>query len=276
MPKSWFITGTSSGFGRLMTEALLARGDRVAATLRKATALDDLKERYSERLWIASLDVTNMESVREVIDSAFDAIGIIDVVVSNAGYALIGAAEELSDDQIRQQIDTNVLGSIQVIRAALPHLRRQGGGRILQISSAGGQISFPHFSLYHCSKWAIEGFAEAVAKEVLPFGIGLTIVQPGAARTGIHDSMICAPPMSDYQNSPAHVVRHGVAANVFPMPGDPIRMVQAMIDSVDVSPAPKRLVLGSDAYDMIHAALIDRLADLRGQKDVAFATDRDL
>jgi NADP-dependent 3-hydroxy acid dehydrogenase YdfG len=152
MPKSWFITGTSSGFGRMLTEKLLARGDRVAATLRKLNALDDLKAHYGDNLWVASLDVTNTEAVRRVVDRAFSDMGRIDVVVNNAGYGLFGAAEEVSDDQIRHQIDTNLIGSIQVIRAALPHLRAQGSGRVLQVSSEGGQIAYPNFSLYHATK----------------------------------------------------------------------------------------------------------------------------
>jgi short chain dehydrogenase len=152
-PKTWFITGTSSGFGRTLTEKLLARGDRVAATLRKVNALDDLKVQYGDDLWVASLDVTNAEAVRQIVDRAFVIMGRIDVVVNNAAYGLFGAAEEVSDDQIRHQIDTNLIGSIQVIRAALPHLRAQGGGRILQVSSEGGQIAYPNFSLYHTTKW---------------------------------------------------------------------------------------------------------------------------
>ena len=146
--KTWFITGSSSGFGRALTETLLERGNRVAATLRKVNALDDLKEQYGEQIWVAPLDVTDTTAVRAVVERAFDHMGRIDVVVNNAGYGLFGAAEEVSDDQIQRQIDTNLIGSIQVIRAALPLLRAQGGGRILQLSSAGGQTTFPNFSLY--------------------------------------------------------------------------------------------------------------------------------
>jgi NAD(P)-dependent dehydrogenase (short-subunit alcohol dehydrogenase family) len=127
--KTWFITGSSSGFGRALTETLLERGNRVAATLRKVSALDDLKEQYGERIWVTPLDVTDTRAVRGVVERAFDQMGRIDVVVNNAGYGLFGAAEEVSDDQIRRQIDTNLIGSIQVIRAALPLLRAQGGGR---------------------------------------------------------------------------------------------------------------------------------------------------
>jgi NAD(P)-dependent dehydrogenase (short-subunit alcohol dehydrogenase family) len=191
--KTWFITGSSSGFGRALTETLLERGNRVAATLRKVNALDDLKEQYGERIWVAPLDVTDTTAVRAVVERAFDHMGRIDVVVNNAGYGLFGAAEEVSDDQIRRQIDTNLIGSIQVIRAALPLLRAQGGGRILQLSSAGGQTTFPNFSLYHTTKWAIEGFIEAVAQEVAHFNIEFTIVEPGVAKTNFGVSLVRAP-----------------------------------------------------------------------------------
>lgn len=181
--RHWFITGASSGFGRVLTEKLLARGDRVAATVRRPDALDDLRAEYGERLWTATLDLTEMAAVRQTVDRAFSELGRIDVVVSNAGYGLFGAAEEVTDEQVRHQIDTNLVGSIALIRAALPHLRAQGGGRILQVSSEGGQVTYPAFSLYHATKWGIEGFVDAVAKEVAPFGIAFTLVEPGPAGT---------------------------------------------------------------------------------------------
>jgi NADP-dependent 3-hydroxy acid dehydrogenase YdfG len=134
----------------------------VAATVRRKDALDDLRAHYGERLWMASLDVTATAAVRHVVDRAFADLGCSAVVVNNAGYGLFGAGEEVSDEQIRQEIETNLIGSIQVIRAALPHLRAQGGGRILQLASEGGQIAYPNFSLYHATKWGIEGFVEAV------------------------------------------------------------------------------------------------------------------
>lgn len=273
MTKTWFITGTSSGFGRGLTENLLARGDRVAATVRNASALDDLKEQYGERLWVAKLDVTDTEAVRRVVDRAFDDMDRIDVVVNNAAYALFGAAEEVSDEQIRHQIDTNLIGSIQVIRAALPHLRTQGGGRILQLSSEGGQITYPNFSLYHTTKWAIEGFVEAVAQEVAPFNIEFTIIEPGPAGTGFSGAVVSPPPMTVYDDTPAGEVRRALASGAFPTPGDPIKMVQAMVDSVDRSPAPGRLILGSDAYAKVRAALTDRISAFDSQKDIALSTD---
>lgn len=275
MSKTWFITGTSSGFGRTLTEKLLARGDHVAATLRKVNALDDLRARYGERLWVASLDVTDTLAVRQVVHRAFADLGRIDVVVNNAGYGLFGAAEEVSDEQIRHQIDTNVIGSVQVIRAALPHLRAQGGGRILQLSSAGGQIAYPNFSLYHTTKWAIEGFVESVAREVAPFGIELTLVEPGATRTSFGAGLVSPPPMEVYENTPAGETRRAMAAGAFPVPGDPLKMAQAMIDSADRSPAPRRLALGSDTYVQVRAALVSRLAALDAQREIALSTDAD-
>jgi NAD(P)-dependent dehydrogenase (short-subunit alcohol dehydrogenase family) len=173
--RTWFITGVSGGFGRHMTEQLLERSDRVAGTARKLEALDDLKTQYGDQLWVASLDVTDTPAIHRVVGEAFAAFGRIDVIVNNAGYGLFGAAEELSDEQINHQINTNVIGSIQVVRAALPHLRAQGGGRILQLSSMGGQIAFPGLSLYHTSKWAIEGFFESTAQDIAPFNIQTTL-----------------------------------------------------------------------------------------------------
>lgn len=275
MRRTWFITGTSSGFGRALCETLLARGDRVAATLRKPGALDDLAERAGDRLWIGLLDVTDADAVRRVVDHAFRDLGRIDVVVNNAGYGLWGAAEEVTDAQIRQQIDTNLIGSIQVVRAALPHMRAQGGGRILQVSSMGGQVTFPCLSLYHTTKWGIEGFIETVAQEVAPFGIGFTIVEPGSARTSFFaaGNVVAAPAMAAYDDTPVGHARRTVAS--FPSPGDPTKMAQAMIDCVDLDPAPRRLILGSDAYANIRAALVHRLAALDAQREIALSADLD-
>ena len=273
MARTWLITGASSGIGRKMTEALLKRGERVAATLRKVGALDDLLARHGDRLWVASLDVTDPALVRTVVDRAFGELGRIEVVVSNAGYGLFGAAEEASDEQIRRQIDTNLLGSIAVIRAALPHLRAQGGGRVLQVSSEGGQVAYPNFSLYHASKWGIEGFVEAAALEVAPFGIGFTIVEPGPTRTGFRAALVSPPPLAAYEDTPAGEVRRAIASGAFALRGDAGKMAQAMINVAGISPAPRRLTLGSQAYDNVHAALTGRLAALEAQREVALSAD---
>ncbi|MGO9773783.1 MAG: SDR family oxidoreductase, partial [Roseiarcus sp.] len=181
--RTWFITGVSSGFGRQLTDQLLERGDRVVGTVRDTGKVADLLERYPQAFHAELLDVTDTAAIREVVEHSFAELGRIDVIVSNAGYGLFGAAEELSDEQIDHMIATNLVGSIQLIRAVLPHLRAQGGGRIIQISTYGGQVAFPGNSMYHATKWGIEGFAESVAQEVAPFGIGMTIVEPGGART---------------------------------------------------------------------------------------------
>jgi NAD(P)-dependent dehydrogenase (short-subunit alcohol dehydrogenase family) len=151
-PRTWFITGVNSGFGRHMSEQLLARGDRVAGTVRKLKTVTDLKEKYGARFWTAQLDVTDTAGIHATVGKAFTDLGKLDVVVNNAGYGLFGAAEELSDAEILHEIATNMLGSIQVIRAAVPYLRAQGGGRILQISTYGGQVAVAGGSLYHASK----------------------------------------------------------------------------------------------------------------------------
>jgi NAD(P)-dependent dehydrogenase (short-subunit alcohol dehydrogenase family) len=271
---TWFITGTSSGFGRLLTERLLARGDRVAATLRRPAALDDLRAEHGDRLWVAELDVTDPGQVRRVVDEAFAALATIDVVVNNAGYGVFASVEEATDEQIRRVVATNLLGSIDVIRAALPHLRAQGRGRILQVSTAGGQTTYPNFGYYHASKWGIEGFCETVAQEIAPLGIGLTIVEPGATPTGFGGSLDTAPPMAEYDKTPAGEVRRALADGAFPLPNDPDKIVTAMVDLIDSGSTPLRLPLGSDTYDDVRASLVARLAEHDAHRDTALSVIR--
>ncbi|ALK31284.1 SDR family oxidoreductase [Burkholderia plantarii] len=273
MTKTWFITGTSTGLGRLLTESLLQRGDRVVATLRREGPLNDLKRQHGERLQVLTLDLTDVGAVRAGIDAAFDANERIDVVVSNAGYGLFGAAEELTDAQIDRQIATNLVGSIQLIRAALPHLRRQGGGRIVQVSSEGGQIAYPNFSLYHATKWGIEGFVESVAQEVAPFGIDFVIVEPGPTSTQFGAGLDHAAPMPAYDATPAGEVRRAIASGTFAIRGDAGRTVAAMIAAADAPEPPLRLALGGTAYRSISNALAKRLHALEAQKAVAFSAD---
>ncbi|MFF2522969.1 SDR family oxidoreductase [Streptomyces liangshanensis] len=275
MPTTWFITGTSSGFGRLLTEQLLARGDRVAATLRRPEALDDLRAEHGDRLWVARLDVTEAERVREVVAAAFEALGTVDVIVNNAGHGVFASVEEATDEQIRQVIDTNLLGSIHVIRAALPRLRQQGYGRILQISAAGGQTTYPNFSAYQASKWGIEGFCETVAEEVAPFGITVTIVEPGATPTGFSATLATAPVLPAYENTPAGEARRAVMSGGFAFPNDPRKIVAAMIDLVDSDAGPVRLPLGSDTYNDVRAAITARLFEHEAHRDVAFSVVKD-
>jgi NAD(P)-dependent dehydrogenase (short-subunit alcohol dehydrogenase family) len=275
MTKTWFITGTSTGLGRILTERLLERGDRVVATLRRPGALDELLARHGDRLHALTLDVTDAQAIRTVVADAFERMERIDVVVGNAGYGLFGAAEELSDAQIERQLATNLAGSIQLIRAVLPYLRKQGGGRIVQVSSEGGQIAYPNFSLYHATKWGIEGFVESVAKEVAPFGIDFLILEPGPTLTNFRQGLEHALPMDCYENTPAGEVRRAVSSGTFALKGDAVKTVNAMIDAVDADRPPLRLTLGSTAYASISQALAERLRLLEAQKDVAFSADRD-
>ena len=275
MTTTWFITGTSSGFGRRLTETLLAHGDRVAATLRRPDLLDDLRAEHGDRLWTEALDVTNAEQVSRVVSDAFDTFGRVDVIVNNAGYGVFASVEEASDEQIRRVVDTNLLGSIHVIRAALPHLRAQGGGRILQVSTAGGQTTYPNFSYYHASKWGIEGFCQTVAAEIAPFNIGLTIIEPGATPTGFGSSLDTAPAMAAYEATPAGDVRRALASGGFALPSDPQKIVAAMIALVDSGETPLRLPLGPDTYRDIREDLVRRLAEHEASRDVAFSVASD-
>lgn len=273
MTKTWFITGASSGLGLLMTQKLLARGDRVIGVARRTDTLSELANAHGDRLSVTSLDLTDTTALRTTVDQAFERVGRIDVVVSNAGYGLFGAAEELDDAQIDRQLATNLTASIQLIRASLPHLRAQGGGRIVQVSSEGGQIAYPNFSLYHASKWGIEGFVEAVAQEVAPFGIDFVIAEPGPTGTNFGAALDHAKPTATYEQTPAGEVRRAVASGAFTIRGDAGNTVDAMIAAADAEHPPFRLALGSSAYDSIRAALTRRLEELEAQRDTALAAD---
>jgi NAD(P)-dependent dehydrogenase (short-subunit alcohol dehydrogenase family) len=279
--KTWFITGASSGFGYELTTHLLARGDRVAATERHPERLGGLSRQSGERLWTAALDVTDTPAIRRVVDAAFQELGRIDVIVSNAGYGLLGAAEEASDEQLLRQINTILIGGVQLARAVIPHLRAQGGGRIVQMSSSGGQVPDPGMSFYNASKFGIEGFYESAAMELAPFGIEVTLVEPGGNRTNFNRAIVLSNPIPAYQDGIVGQVRSMLTGDPDvefvrrAVIGDPAKVAQAIIDSVDVSPAPKRLTLGSNAYEAIGAAWRDRLAALERQRDLAYSTDAD-
>ncbi len=270
--QTWFVTGASRGFGRELTEQLLSRGDRVAATLRRPEQLDDLAAVHGDRLWRAALDVTDTDHLWTVVGDAFTDLGRIDVVVSNAGSGTFGTAEELSDSQIERLLATNLTASIHLARAALPHLRAQGGGRLMQVSSMGAHIAFPGFSLYHASKWGIEGFYEALAAEVAPLGIATTLVEPGMIRTSFYDAAEHAP------ESPAYAHLHGPRVAVEDMPGDQALVVAAMIAAADrdepPTTTPRRLVLGSDAHRFMVDALRARRAVVDAQRESAAETAR--
>lgn len=229
MNKTWQITGTSGGFGRAMAEKLHARGDRVAATTRRFRSLNDLAARFGERLWRREMDLTANADVEQVAAEAFWELGRVDVVVSNAGYGLFGAVEEVSHEQLVRQVEVNLLGSMRLVRAVLPHLRVQGGGRILQVSSVGGQVAYPGLGVYHATKWGIEGFIEALIPEVAPFGIQATLIEPGAARTAwAGENADWAHPLSHYEESLVGAMRRRMStADLQAFRGDPQRITHA-------------------------------------------------
>jgi NAD(P)-dependent dehydrogenase (short-subunit alcohol dehydrogenase family) len=272
--RTWLITGISSGFGRHLTEQLLHRGDHVVGTVRKPDSVADLAARYADLLRVEVLDVRDTVALRDVVERTVADRGRIDVAISNAGYGVFGAAEELTDDQVEAILATNLTASIQLIRAVLPHMREAQGGRIIQLSSYGGQVAFPGNSMYHATKFGIEGFCESVAQEVAAFGIGMTIVEPGGARTEFrYGSAQVADALPAYGGNPARSFEKMLdPANGLAV-GDPARMAAAIIDSVDKSPAPLRIVLGSQALESTVATLQKRIADFEAQKDLAASTD---
>lgn len=272
--RTWFVTGSSAGLGRSLVTELLGRGETVAATARNVDALAGLPGQHEGRLWTGQLDVTDPQRIRRVVDEAVDALGGIDVVVSNAGYGLFGAAEEATDEQIDQQISTNLTGPIHLARAVLPHLRARGRGRIVQLSSVAGQATAPGMAVYGATKWGVEGFFEALAAEVKGFGIGVTIVEPGTIRTDFTGrSRDMTRPSPAYEGTPAAVLRDNLEAGKVPYRVDLAKATEAIIDAATATVAPLRLALGSDSYRLIRGRLSARLTSLDRQKDLALSTD---
>ena len=276
---TWLITGASGGIGRAVAEQLLERGDRVAALARRADALQELADAHPGLVWTRAVDVTDVAALRGAVRAAFAELGTIDVVFSNAGGGAVGAVEELSDDAIEQQIALNLRAPIQLSRAVLPHLRAQGYGRIVQTSTMGGQFSSGGASMYHSTKWAVEGFMEALRQEVAPFGIGVTLIEPGSVRTQFGGNLSVAEPMADYADIPIaglHQVLSAPGANITDSaPGDPQLVATAIIDAAELPEPPRRVLLGSDAYAAVRNALQDRLAEVDAQRGVAGRTDSD-
>lgn len=268
---TWFITGASRGIGRELAEQALSRGDRVAATLRQPAELDDLAEQHPGRLWRGRLDVTDTAQIQRVLASAFAEHDRIDVVVSNAGAGVFGAAEDLSDEQVERTIATNLVGSIQLARRVVPHLRAQGGGTLVQLSSQGGHITFPGFAIYHATKWGVEGYFETLATEVEPFGIRVILPEPGMVRTGFYDAAERVPLSEPYLGGPVDQP----AIPVEDMVGSQSGVAHAIIEAAVSNTPPLRVLLNSDAYDNVTAAVAERLEGLVRQRESAAAADPD-
>ena len=253
--KVWFITGTSSGFGRLLAEEVLAKGERVVATARKPEVLQDLIEKYPETARAVKLDVTNLDDAKNSVAEAVKSFGGIDVLVNNAGQALVGAVEEASAEQAKQQFDTNFFGVLNVTREALPILRRQKSGYIVNISSLVGFSALPLLGLYSASKFALEGLTESLAAEVAPFGIKTMIVEPGPYKTGFADRGL----NFGENELPEVYASKEKFANDFDdlnnLADDPVKAVKIIVEAVESENPPFRLPLGLMAFEGIEAKL---------------------
>ncbi|GGF34604.1 SDR family oxidoreductase [Subtercola lobariae] len=256
--KVWFITGTSRGFGREWAEAALERGDKVAATARNVDSLSDLVEKYGDAILPIELDVTDHDAAFAAVATAHEKFGRLDIVINNAGYGHFGFIEEISEEDARAQIETNLFGALWVTQAALPFLREQGGGHILQVSSIGGISAFPLVGIYHASKWALEGFSQALAQEVASFGIHVTLIEPGGFDTDWSGSS-----SKHSDELPAYAEIHkGVAEarkSRVGTPGDPAATAAVVLKLVDLDEPPLRIFFGTAPINIAKADYAGRI-----------------
>ena len=268
--KTWFITGTSRGFGREWTEAALDRGDRVAATARDISTLDDLVEKYGEAILPLQLDVTDREADFAAVEAAHRTFGQLDVVVNNAGYGHFGFVEELTEDEVRAQMETNLFGALWVTQAALPILRSQGFGHIIQVSSIGGISAFPGIGAYHASKWALEGLSQALAAEVAGFGVKVTLVEPGGFATDwAGPSSKRSESLPAYAEARETMERERKARAGSGGPGDPRASSAALLRIVDSPEPPLRVFFGNTPIDIAKADYARRIETWEQWDDVA-------
>jgi NAD(P)-dependent dehydrogenase (short-subunit alcohol dehydrogenase family) len=266
--KTWFITGTSRGFGREWASAALARGDRVAGTARDLSTLDDLAAEHGDALLALELDVTDRAAAFEAVRKAHEHFGRLDIVVNNAGYGQFGMVEEISEQEARDQIETNLFGALWVTQAALPYLREQGSGHILQVSSIGGISAFLNVGMYHASKWALEGLSQSLAQEVAGFGIHVTLIEPGGFSTDWGGSSARhAEPLDAY--APVHEASQQRRARMGQTPGDPTASAAAIMRVVDADEPPLRTFLGSAPLGIAEADYERRLKTWREWQPVA-------
>lgn len=267
--KIWFITGASRGFGRVWTEAALKRGDKVAATARKLASIADFKEKYGDNVLTLELDVTNPEQVNTAITQAHTHFGRLDIVLNNAGYSLVGTIEEATADEVRALYETNVLGPLSVIKAALPLLRKQGGGHILGTSSNLGHVTIPVIGYYCSSKWAFEAIHESLAAEVKPFGIKVTIIEPGAYATefGSQESLKFTTGLDIYADFKKQFIGHISTLER----GNPDATPTALFKMVDSDNPPLRFNLGSHNLAGVRAAYAERLATWEAWDEISSA-----
>ncbi len=270
MPKTWFITGASRGFGREWAIAALERGDTVAATARETSTLDDLAAKFGDVLLPLRLDVTDRAAVFAAVQQAHARFGRLDILVNNAGYGQFGMVEELSEADAREQIDTNLFGALWVTQAALPIMREQGSGRILQVSSIGGITAFPNIGMYHASKWALEGLSQALAQEVAGFGITVTVIEPtGYATDWAGPSARHAEPLPAYEPVREQAQRARASRTV--SPGDPVATRDAVLQIVDADEPPLRIFFGDGPLALAEKDYESRLATWHEWEPVSIA-----
>jgi NAD(P)-dependent dehydrogenase (short-subunit alcohol dehydrogenase family) len=272
----WFITGASTGFGRLLAESLLRAGHKVVATARKPEQIADLAQNHPENALALALDVTDHNAAEGAVDTAIQHFGRIDVLVNNAGYGLAGAIEEATEDEYMPVFETNVFGLISVTRNVLPHLRKQRSGHIVNLSSIGGLIGSPGWGYYNASKFAVEGFSEALAAEVAPLGIHVTIVEPGPFRTDFlgRSGVEAQQRIADYDPT-AGKTRQYFHDQAGKQAGDPAKAVAAMIAAVEAEDPPKHLILGKIAFNRMSQRLDQWKQELEAWRDVSLGADFD-
>ncbi|GAA1521211.1 oxidoreductase [Kribbella lupini] len=274
MSKTWLITGSSRGLGRALTTAVLDSGDRVLATARRPEQLDDLVKQYGDAIHPFALDVTDAAAARSAVQTAVDVFGGLDVVANNAGYANSAPIEEIAEDDFRAQIETNLYGVVNVTRAALPLFRTQRGGHFLQFSSIGGRAGgTPGMGAYQTAKFAVEGFSEVLNNEVKPFGVKVTIVEPGAFRTDWGGSSMTLHQVgADYESTVGQINRYRAETDG-KQPGDPAKAARAIVDIVALDNPPLRLLLGKDALEHADKASRSRAEEAARWADVTTSTD---
>ena len=274
MSKVWLVTGSASGLGRNITEAVLASGDRLIATARDTRRLADLVKKYGDQIRTAPLDVADESAAFAAAQVAVDAFGRLDVVVNNAGYGDIAPFEQLSPERFKALIDTNFYGVVYMTRAALPIMRKQKSGCILQISSVGGRLARPGSTGYHAAKWAVGGFTESLAKEVAPFGVKVCALEPGGMRTnwGARANQNTPDLLPDYEPSVGTVV-NALKSYWGQETSDPVKVAQVVLHLAASDTLPAHLLLGSDAVEFAGQAEATRAADAKRWREVSLSTD---
>jgi NAD(P)-dependent dehydrogenase (short-subunit alcohol dehydrogenase family) len=273
--KVFLVTGSSRGLGRAIAEAVLDAGHQLVATARTPERLDDLVTAYGDDVRAVALDVTDPAAAQAAVQTAVDAFGRLDVLVNNAGYADLAAVEDVALDAFRAQIDTNLLGVVSLTKAALPVLREQGSGHVIQVSSVGGRMASPGLSAYQAAKWAVGGFSEVLAAETAPLGIKVTVLEPGGMRTDWGGSSMSIAPVSAPYRSTVGARAAGMDGFKESAAGDPIKVAQLVLRVADLDEPPVRLLVGTDAYTYGRAAWQARLDSDAQWEALSTSTDHD-